>query len=329
MSKILFEKNISFRNPPKNLITDDLYLFEHELKRVIKSSYIFFEKNVYTFNKNIFSLRKFNYFNKYSFFGDKTFPQRLKIIIKNFLSSSKNIQLIEKGSWIIDNKSHVYFHWIFDALERSELITEQMTDYPLLIPEEFYKKEFVAESLIHLNYNFIILRTNQVYKVKNLLITSKTALTGNYNEEILKKLIERFKKNSTSNQIKSKKNIFIYRDSKIGRNIENFDEIKPILDKYKYEVVDFENYTFSEKIELLSYCENLIGLFGSGLSNMIFMKKGKNLIEIRRENDSKNNAFFSLAAACGLDYYYLFFKINNQGCFVDSLELNNLLEKLK
>ena len=51
MSEILFEKSISFRNPPKNLITNDTYLFNHELKREIKSSYIFFEKNVYTFNK--------------------------------------------------------------------------------------------------------------------------------------------------------------------------------------------------------------------------------------------------------------------------------------
>lgn len=329
MSEILFEKSISFRNPPKNLITNDTYLFNHELKREIKSSYIFFEKNVYTFNKNIFSLRKFKYFKKYSFFGDKNLPQRLKIIIKSFLRSSKNIQIIENGSWIIDNKSHVYFHWIFDALERSELINEQITDYPLLIPEEFYKKEFVSESLEHLKHKFIILRKNQVYKIKNLLITSKTALTGNYNEEILEKLIERFKNNSVPNQIESKKNIFIYRDSKIGRNIENFEEIKPILDKHKYEVVDFENYTFSEKVSLLSGCESLIGLFGSGLSNMIFLDKGKNLIEIRREDDSKNNAFFSLASACGLDYYYLFFELNNQGCFVDSSALDNLLEKLK
>ena len=39
--------------------------------------------------------------------------------------------------------------------------------------------------------------------------------------------------------------------------------------------------------------------------------------------------FFSLASACNLNYYYLFFKINEKGCYVDPLILDNLLKKLK
>tara|TARA_B100000123_G_scaffold185285_1_gene138068 strand:+ start:540 stop:1529 length:990 start_codon:yes stop_codon:yes gene_type:complete len=329
MKKILHKKTISLRTPPRNLNKEEESLFEHEFKKEIKSSYIFFEKNIFVVNTIIFSIHKFKYFKKYSFFGDKTLFERIKRVLKNIIRTPKKTLLIKKGAWIVDNKSHVYFHWIFDALERSELVTEELKDYPLLVPEEFYEKKFVAESLNHLKLNYIVLKKNQFYKISELLITSKTAMSGNYNETILNNLINRFKNNSELKNIPKKENIFIYRDSKIGRNIENFTDIRPVLDKYKYEIVDFEKYSFNEKISLLSGCKNLLGMFGSGLSNMIFLNEGNNLIEIRNENDNKNNAFFSLASACNLNYYYLFFKINEKGCFVDPLILDNLLKKLK
>ena len=59
---------------------------------------------------------------------------------------------------------------------------------PLLVPEEFYKKAFIAESLDLLGLNYYVLEKNHIYKIKELLITSKTAETGNYNEKILKNL---------------------------------------------------------------------------------------------------------------------------------------------
>lgn len=329
MKKILFEEKISYRNQPRNLETKDNFLFEHEYTRKIKSSYIFFEKNVYSFNSIILSLRKLKYFRNYSFFGDKTAFERIKRIIKNYIYSSKDIIEIEKGIWFTDNKSHVYFHWLFDALERAEIVYDYQKEYPLLVPEEFYKQPFISESLNHLNYKYIVLDKNKIYKIKNLLVTSKTALTGNYNEAILEKLIKRFKSNIDTNEIKTKENIFIYREPSIGRSIYNFNELKTILEKYNFDIVAFEEYSFSEKITMLRNCRNLLGLFGSGLSNMIFLQKGSNLIEIRKEKDSKNNAFYSLASACNLNYYYDFFKLDSNGCVVDVESLDKLLESLE
>ena len=39
---------------------------------------------------------------------------------------------------------------------------------------------------------------------------------------------------------------------------------------------------------------NLMGIFGSGLTNMIFLNKDSNVIEIRASEDRHNNAFSSL-----------------------------------
>ena len=328
MKKIIFQESLSVRKRPLNLSDNDLSLFTHEFEKMIPESYIFFEKKMYSFNSIIFSLRKFRYFKNYSFFGDKTFIERIKIILKNYFMSSKKVRTIEKGTWFTDNKSHVYFHWILDALERCELAIDYLDEYPLLVPEEFYKKAFIAESLDLLGLNYYVLEKNYIYKIKELLITSKTAETGNYNEKILKNLINRFKLNAKIPVVNTNKNIFIYRDSKIGRDIKNFKEIKHILDKHNYEIVNFEDYSYDEKIAILKYCENLLGMFGSGLSNMIFLDKAKNLIEIRNLNDYKNNAFYSLSSACDLNYYYLFFELKDDGCYVDPTILDNLLNKL-
>ena len=41
MKKILYEKSVSYRNPPQNLETKELNLFEHEFKRNKIKLYLF------------------------------------------------------------------------------------------------------------------------------------------------------------------------------------------------------------------------------------------------------------------------------------------------
>ena len=47
------------------------------------------------------------------------------------------------------------------------------------------------------------------------------------------------------------------------------------------------------------------------------MNEGTNVLEIRLENDYKNNAFYSLANVCKINYYYLFHKPNMDFDFED------------
>lgn len=329
MKKILVSNTTVSRKKPENLVNEDNYLFEDEKERKIESSYIFYEKNVRYFNSIILSIWKLRYYKNYSFFGDKTTLQRIKRILKNFILSKNNKETIEAGTWFTDNKSHVYFHWLFDALQRAELASKYLDEFPLLIPERYIENRFIVDTLDHLNFNYKVLEENKIYKVKNLLITSKTALTGNYHPEILDKLIERFRVNASIESIKSHENIFIYRKSSLGRSIVNFEEIEALLEEFRYKIIEFERFSFSEKIALLKNTKNLVGLFGSGLSNMVFLKTGSNVVELRRKHDSKNNAFYSLANNRNLNYYYGFFNITNQGCFVDREALRNILKLIK
>ena len=208
---------------------------------------------------------------------------------------------IEKGLWFTDHKSHVYFHWILDSLERAEMSIDYQRDYQLLVLEQLFKKEFVRESLKFLQYNYVVLKSNELYKIKELIIASKTAETGNYNVSILQDLINRFKKISNYEAYSEYENLFVYRNSSIGRNINDQEKLESLLKKYNFKLIEFENFSFNEKINILRNCKNLMGIFGSGLTNMIFLNKNSNLIEIRHYGDKTNNAFFFISFCCWVE----------------------------
>ena len=48
----------------------------------------------------------------------------------------------------------------------------------------------------------------------------------------------------------------------------------------------------------------MISNHGGGLTNILFMKSGSSVLELRQSGDSHNNCYFSLASALYLKYYY-------------------------
>ena len=55
--------------------------------------------------------------------------RKLKTIVKNlFLKNNHSkIEIIKNASWIANEKSHNYFHWFGDALQRVEFLIEKNT----------------------------------------------------------------------------------------------------------------------------------------------------------------------------------------------------------
>jgi capsular polysaccharide biosynthesis protein len=74
--------------------------------------------------------------------------------------------------------------------------------------------------------------------------------------------------------------------------------------KSGFQIVHFEELSFMEQATLCSRAHFLIGNHGAGLTNMLFMASGGSVLEFRKKADAKNNCYFSLASALGLDYFY-------------------------
>jgi len=298
----IYKNKIStVRSLPKNLNFKDLHLFEKELVKNISISNYRFLKNIFIVKNTIFKPLPPYFYIKDTFFERPTLIKIIKDTMKNIIRSEKKISTIDKASWILDNKSTVYFHFICDSLTRAVLIDERIKDYPVLLTHDFIGNNFVYEFLDYLEIPYIQME-NKYYYIKDLLITPHTAPSGNYDPKLIKKLSYKFTKNNTSLESKNKR-IWIDRKNE-RRDVKNLEEVKKILKKFNFEIVNFKDYSVLEKINLLGKTEYLMGAFGSGLTNMLMLPSSSKLIELRKKGDSHNNAFFSLSSELDLPYYY-------------------------
>jgi capsular polysaccharide biosynthesis protein len=222
---------------------------------------------------------------------------------------------INKGVWIIDNWSYEYFHWLTDALPRLIVAEEYIENHEILLPSKFRKSPYV-DSLKVFNFNISFFNSKYPVSVKELIIPSHTAPTGNYNKDVINKLRKRFNQNSVK-VIPSKK-IFVSRGKARFRKISNEAEVIRLVMSFGYEVHYFEDYSFRDQVSLMQQATHLIGLHGAGLTNMLFMPENGKVLELRNANDDHNNCFYALASDLGHEYYYLL----NQGDAADTHFVN-------
>jgi capsular polysaccharide biosynthesis protein len=195
----------------------------------------------------------------------------------------------------------MYFHWLTDALTRLVASEQFVANHKVILPHSYQEYPFIRESLEYLGYSIHWLLPSERLRVDELVLPSHTASPGNFNDELLKRVRDKFCLHETL----QKKLIYISRAKASRRFIENEEELIHLLLDYSFEIHVFEDYSFSKQVELMNQTEVLIGLHGAGLTNMLFMKQQTKVVEIRNQNDSKNNCYFSMASALELSYYYV------------------------
>lgn len=161
-----------------------------------------------------------------------------------------------------------------------------------------------------LNKEVLYYNSSQALLVKNLLVPSHTALTGNCNHFLINELSHLFVKDITS---KPTRKVFISRLKASRRKILNEDAVVEFLKTQNWEIHYFEDYSFGKQREIMSKTKYLISLHGAGLTNLLFMKEGGKVLELRNKNDRHHNCYFALASELNLDYYY---QLNSGSSFI-------------
>lgn len=320
MSKKL-KKIISVRTKPINLEIDEEHLFSHEYEKIIPKSRVKLFKNV---NISESKLKKFKHFRiliKQQRMNPILFKTKLIFFLKDFIKSfnsglTKEIVFIEKGLWAIDSRSNQYFHWMTDAMQRIFNAEEYLTQYPLILTSNFKDKSFINEAIEMLGIDTIYIDHQNHYKINKLLMSERVSPAGNYRKEIINNIALKFVNLQSQTEINyDYERVWISRQNAGRRLISNFSEVKTILKKYKFKIIEFENYSFAEQIRIGMNCKVLGGVHGAGLTNMMFMSKGSKILEIRGKGDSSNNCFFSLASDLEMKYYYFLSDTENQNYY--------------
>jgi capsular polysaccharide biosynthesis protein len=94
-----------------------------------------------------------------------------------------------------------------------------------------------------------------------------------------------------------------------------------------------EDLSFSDQRNLMNETNFLISNHGAGLTNMLFMKEGSSVIELKSNAEDINNCFFNLASALNHKYFYTINSgdspdVQKSNITVDLEKLKTLLQNL-
>ena len=213
------------------------------------------------FYKGIFRYKsKYWKWSQYSLL--QKFKQFIKDLLASLMSSNKKVEVVNLGIWVINEKSSKYFHWIGDVLPRIEGFVSQnkdikISEIPIVLTKEYKNYEYVKKIISSYGLNVLYLEKDIKYKFKKLIVTSHAAPSGNYDEDLIKEQSKRLKNIYVKNKNESKNKVWISRQSADKRKIENFSEIKLILEKYDFQIYSFEDKSLNEQFEIVNNAEVL------------------------------------------------------------------------
>jgi len=290
------------RTKPLNVVPEDLILFERELERKVPEpevSYLrhsFVLGNAICFHKGHRVKESLPIGPYDQHFGWRYFFRERLSYKWRFILDSRNY-LLALDAW-----SFGYFHWMTDALPRIFFGMSQAKDAVLLLPEG-YNEPYHSQSLEVLGIRRIKrLKKNTITYMKNLYLSHHQGTMGNYNPGIIRNIGDLFRQTATNHGFGDR--IYISRTKAVRRKIVNEQDVIRLLDERGFREICFEDYDLKEQIAIAAHAKYLVALHGGGLTNILFMQPGSNVLELRQETDNKNNCYFTLASELAVNYFY-------------------------
>lgn len=301
----LCSASYSKRILPQNFDQAHLSLFQHEFERPIPESRLLRFENIGVSAEGLL------------FKGAKMLPESfayafefdewkrrsvLKFLVTNhFLRKRRKIET--PVLWITDYWSKAYFHWLTDALTRLYVVRDRLDPWTLLLPWELETCDFVKSSLKVFGVkNVEFIQRDEVVECRSLLMPTHTAPSGHFRDEVIEGV--RTTLLAALGGSDGGERLYISRRLAGRRKIVNEDELMPVLTKFGFEVVCAEELSFEEQVKRFSRARYLVSNHGAGLTNMLFMREGGSVLELRHESDYVNNCYFILTSALGLKYFY-------------------------
>jgi len=312
----LSPEQILRRTLPINLKPEDRCLFEHEFEQRIPATELLVMHNVFASSDGI--LFKSARILPQSFAAASLLEawktrSRLKFLAHNYLlKSSRTISA--DALWIVDDWSGGYYHWLADTLPRLYSIGNRVAEVTLLLPDRFQRLEFVTSSLKPFGVrNIEIIAANEKVFCPRLIVPMHTAPSGHHNEAIVRGIRALMVETYGNSQCETPARIYVSRRKAPKRRIINEEEVLKTVTEFGFDILDAEKFSFAQQVNALSCARYLVSNHGAGLTNMMFMAAGGNVLELRHQPDRRYNCYFNLASALNLNYFYQTCASDNPG----------------
>jgi capsular polysaccharide biosynthesis protein len=306
--EVLRSESLSRRTLPLNLDQKDVNLFAPCLERVIPPTRLLKLHNISVSAEGILFQNGKMLPESFAFPHTRTSWKR-RSVAKFFVNNHilRPHRQFEKDCVLaIDDWSFGYFHWLADVLPRLFTIRERLKDLVLLLPHKYKAVDFVQASLKPFNLGGVeYIDENEVLVCKELLVPTQTAPSGHYNDELIREVGELLAEYYASDVRQTPQDrVFISRSQAPKRKILNEEAVTELLRQFDFRIVRTEQLSFAEQVKLTAGARYVVSNHGAGLTNMLFMKAGSKVLELRHFSDSINNCYFTLASALNLNYFY-------------------------
>jgi hypothetical protein len=306
---VIREGGLSVRGAPANLRGGDEEVFAHEREQLIPPTRLVELRGVTATPEGML------------FKGASILPESFSspVIMRHFLGRPQSVakffvrnRLLRRRRriggarlWVTDDWSGGYFHWLADALPRLYAARDAARETTLLLPHGYERLEFVTSSLKLFRLRGVeYVGADETCVCERLLLPTHTAPSGHYNEPLVRELRDFILDACGAAGAKADARLYVSRAGAPKRRLTNEREVARAVGEFGFRVVRFEEHPFAEQVRLTASAGHLVSNHGAGLTNILFMRPGGGVLELRREGERERNWFYNLASAAGLRYYY-------------------------
>ena len=304
---ILSESYLCRRPPPANLADADLPLFENDYQYQAPETHRKTLRNVEISTQG----RIF----KHMWMLEESFvvPQHRSrgVVVRGTLHALKSRgrpDALDEGTWVADNWSAEYYHWLCDALPRLYLARQHDPRLTVLLPASHSGRPYIAATIEAFGIKPpLYLAPDRSTRVKTLHLPTHTALTGHVNEPVIRQVADVVTAAygaPRGGDHPADRRVYLSRGLAPRRRITNEADVLPVLERHGFETFHFEQMDFKAQVRLMSQTRYLVSNHGAGLANLMFMPRGGAVLELRKAGDTIHNCFYNLAAAMGVTYFY-------------------------
>jgi hypothetical protein len=245
----------------------------------------------------------------------------LKTLITAALSVAKrktsrvqdNLQLaVIHSPW-----TSTYYHWITESLPRAWAMKKEFPEAVPILPS--LKYESYQESLSLIGFDQIrYFPEGDNIKIDSPIITECPPRYGVTSPKLLEEVRNCIIENlGISLNVDPSRIIYVSRKKSRGRLVLNEQKVIENLRKIGAEVVYLEDLIFSDQVRLLTETRLLISIHGAGLTNLVFMRPGGNVIELLprrngifdyngwRNSFKHDSCYIRLAKAFGIGHHFI------------------------
>ncbi len=331
----LLPAHCEHRIAPANLVLQDTALFSHEFERRFEPCRVVAIDQVSLLNHSWLQKQQGCFVDGFRpWHGPR---RRKRGRLRDLIYLVRPGKQFDEVIWAHDDWSGNYFHWLTDVLPKLMAWRQEgLPNLPVLLPADCLLPSYVAESLERLGFSMRSFAQHERIEITRLWVIEPTAPTGNFRAALLNHLRSRLingSSNSKADGSDSPHKIYISRRDSQRRCLRNEAELEAVLEEHRVKPVLLEGRPLANQINMFSQCGLLVGLHGAGLTNMLWMPAGGEVIEIRRRGDAHNNCYYAMADALGHRYSYILAESidpdlmnQNSDLILDSMDLRVTLQ---